>query len=37
MIDLNDLRPSCDEDVMVLCCVMGKKEVEEEGRELLLM
>ena len=37
MMDLNDLRLSCDEDVIALCCVLGKKKVEEEGRELLLM
>jgi hypothetical protein len=37
MIEFNDLRSSCDKDVMVLCCVIGKKEVEEDGRELLLM
>jgi hypothetical protein len=37
MMGLNDLRSTCDKYVIVVCCVLGKKEVEEEGRELLLM
>jgi hypothetical protein len=37
MMEFNDLRPSCDEYVIVVRCVLGRKEVEEEGRELLLM
>jgi hypothetical protein len=37
MMNLNDLRPSCDEDVLVVFCVLWKEEVEEEGRWLLLM
>jgi hypothetical protein len=37
MMDLNDLRLSCDEDVIALCCVLGKKKVEEEGREPFFM
>ena len=31
MMCLNDLRSSCDEDVMVLCYVLGMEEVEEGG------
>jgi hypothetical protein len=37
MMDLNDLRLRRDKDVVVLCCVLGTKKVEEEGREPFFM